>query len=104
MRAIYTMLFTAAALCACDLEKSQSVNIAVHPSIKVCSIDETPMACEKLGVYLRDTMKVAASRDITVSYAGTETVQKGDTSVEQIAALIKATGYKNVRAVRYEMK
>jgi hypothetical protein len=44
------------------------------------------------------------SRDITVSYAGTETVEKGDTSIEQIADVIKATGFKNVRAVRYEMK
>jgi hypothetical protein len=104
MRANFLLLLAAVALSACDTEKHQPVNIAVHPSIKVCSIDETPMACEKLGAYLRDTMKVAANREITVSYAGTESVEKGDTSVEQIAELIKATGYKNVRAVRYDMK
>jgi len=104
MRIVYSFIAAGALLSACNAEQYETINIAVHPSIKVCSIKETPMACEKLGVYLRDTMKVGVNRDITVSYAGTETVAKGDTSVEQIAELVKSTGYKQVRAVRYEMK
>jgi hypothetical protein len=91
-------------LAACNAEQYEPINIAVYPSVKVCAIEEQPLDCAKTAVYLRDTLKASAGREITVSYAGTETVEKGDTSVEQIAELIKAAGYKNVRAVRYEMK
>jgi hypothetical protein len=103
MYALLAILLTLA-LAACNVEQYEPINIAVYPSTKRCAIKDVPMACETLGPYLRDTLKASVSRDITVSYAGTETVEKGDTSIEQIADVIKATGYKNVRAVRYEMK
>jgi hypothetical protein len=88
----------------CNVEQYEPINVAVYPSMKICSIKETPVDCAKVGPYIRDVLKAAANRDVTVSYAGTETVEKGDTSVEQIGERIKATGYKNVRVIRYEMK
>ncbi len=104
MRATSIIALAVTLLSACNLEQHEAINIAVYPSMKICMIKDTPLDCAKLGVYLRDTLKAKAGRDITVSYAGTETVEKGDTSIEQIAALIKASGYTNVRAIRYEMK
>ena len=93
-----------ATIAACQVEQYEPINIAVYPSVKRCMIKETVMECEKLPGYLRDLLKAGADREITVSYAGSETVEKGDTSVDQIADLIKASGYKNVRAIRYDMK
>jgi len=104
MRAIFWACAGLATLAACDTSQYEPINIAVYPSVKRCAIKETPLDCQKLAAYLRDTLKARAGRDITVSYAGTETVEKGDTSVDQIADLLKAAGYTNVRAVRYEMK
>ena len=104
MRTLFIALASLAILTACDVSKFEPINIAVHPSLKICTIKETPMPCEKLGDYLRDTMKAPATREVTVSYAGTESVAKDDTSVEQIADLLKNVGYKNVRAIRYDMK
>lgn len=98
-----TALFSTV-LTGCNVEQYEPINVAVYPSLKICSIKETPVDCAKVGPYIRDVMKAAANRDVTVSYAGSETVEKGDTSIEQIGDLIKATGYKNVRVVRYEMK
>jgi hypothetical protein len=103
MRAIFSVLIIVT-LAGCNAEQYQSLNIAVYPSVKRCMIAEKLMQCEQLPAYLRDTLKIAANRDITISYAGTETVEKGDTSIEQIGELIKAAGYQKVRAVRYEMK
>jgi hypothetical protein len=107
MRASKTFLavaFAAAVLSGCNVDQYEPINVAVYPSLKVCSIKETPVDCAKVGPYIRDVMKAPANRDVTVSYAGSETVEKGDTSVDQIGDLIKATGYKNVRVVRYDMK
>ncbi|HYM35179.1 MAG TPA: hypothetical protein VET48_07245 [Steroidobacteraceae bacterium] len=67
-------------------------------------IKDKALDCGKVGAYLRDVLKAKANREISVSYAGTESAPKGDTSLEQIVDLIKATGYTNARAVRYDMK
>ncbi len=104
MRAISIVIVAAVALTACDAEQFRPINIAVYPSHKMCAIKDTPIACEKLTVYLHDVLKASKTREITVSYAGTETVEKGDTSIEQIAELIRTAGYTNVRAVRFDMK
>lgn len=99
-----TTTLAASVVAGCNVEQYEPINVAVYPSLKVCTIKEAPVDCAKVGPYIRDVLKAPANRDVTVSYAGTETVEKGDTSIDQIGALIKSTGYKNVRIIRYEMK
>src|SRR5689334_808368 len=103
MRPVAILVFFAV-FAACNTEKDESINIAVYPSTKACTIKDKPIDCGTLGAYIRDEMKATAGRLITVSYAGTATASKDDTSLEQIAALIKETGYSNVRVIRYDMK
>ena len=95
--------FAAAALSACNTERYEPINIAVYPSTMSCAIKDQGLDCTKLPEYLRDTLKATVNREITVSYAGSETVAREDKSVERIADLIRKIGYTNVRVIRFDL-
>ena len=97
-------ILSTATLAACNAEQYEPIFVAVYPSTKACTIKDVPVHCDTIGQYLRDKLKVGASREIVVSFAGSETIAKDDTSIDQIAELIKKSGYKNARAARYDMK
>ena len=103
MRSIFIASF-AVLLAACNVEQYEPIAVAVYPSTKTCTIKDKPLDCGKMADYVRDTLKAKADREISVSYAGSEAVPKDDTSLEQIAALIKTAGYVNVRVIRFDMK
>jgi hypothetical protein len=94
---------------ACKPLPSSTVIVVVHPAQGRCGIwsedkeQEQPVDCRQLGSYLRDTLKVSADRDISVSLTGAEDVPKEDTSIDIIAAQIRTAGYKKVRTARFAM-
>jgi hypothetical protein len=104
MRTLVIAALTGWLLAACNTEQYETIYVAVYPSTKSCAIKDKPLDCGKIGEYLRDALKATANREIAISYVGTETAPQGDTSLEQIADLIKKVGYRNVRVVRYDMK
>ncbi len=96
-----TLAFVMMTLAACNLEHDTPVSVVVYPTIKRCAIKEQPVDCGQLGIYLRDTLKIDANRRVDVSVAGTDPISKDDKSIDRIADLIRAAGYKDVRALRF---
>ena len=88
---------------ACNVERYEPINVAVYPSTQSCAIKEQSMDCKQLANYLRDTLKAANDRDITVSFAGSENVSKDDKSIDRVAELIREAGYTNVKAYRFDL-
>lgn len=89
----------------CDMSKYEPVTIAVYPSTHSCSINDTKLDCEKVGDYLRDTMKVNLKRHIDVSYTGADPpASKDDPMVDQVANTVRAAGYTDVNAARFDLR
>lgn len=88
---------------ACDTEQYQPIHIAVYPSTTSCTIKEHSLQCSQLGVYLRETLKVDSTHEITVSFGGSEKVARDDKSIDRIAEVIRKAGYTNVKTVRFDM-
>lgn len=92
-------------LTGCDMSKYEPVTVAVYPSTHSCSINDKKLDCEKIGDYLRDTMKVDVSRHIDVSYTGADPPPtKEDRMVDQVANTVRAAGYKDVNAARFDLR
>jgi len=92
-------------LAACDVSKFEPVTIAVYPSTHKCSIKNESLDCEKVGDYLRDTMKVSFDHHIDVSYTGADPpASKDDPMVDQVANTVRAAGYKDVNAARFDLR
>ena len=102
-RALWFCFAVVAGNSACNTEQYQPINIAVYPSTMSCAIKEQPLDCTKLPEYLRDTLKAAPNREITVSYAGTEMPKPEDKSVDRIGELIRKAGYTDVKVVRFDL-
>jgi hypothetical protein len=93
------------ALTGCDMSKFEPVTIAVYPSTHSCSINDTKLDCEKVGDYLRDTIKVSLDHHVDVSYTGSDPPSsKDDPMVDQVANLVRAAGYKDVNAARFDLR
>ena len=91
-------------LAACDMSRFEPVTVAVYPSTHSCSVNETKLDCEKVGDYLRDTMKISLDHHIDVSYTGTDPpASKDDPMVDQIANTVRAAGFKDVNAARFDL-
>lgn len=88
-------------LAACNAEQEAAITVVVYPTVKRCAIKEQPVECAQLGAYLHDTLKIDVNRRVYVSVAGTDPISKEDTSIDRIAALIRVSGYKDVRALRF---
>jgi hypothetical protein len=99
----FIFLIGSLALAACNTEQYEPIHIAVYVSTKSCAIKEVPLACEQLPQYLKETLKVKPDREITVSVAGTEDVSKEDKTIDRIAELIRAAGFTDVKAVRFQI-
>jgi len=92
-------------LAACDMSKFEPVTVAVYPSTHSCSINDTKLDCEKVGGYLHDTMKVSPDHHIDVSYTGADPpASKDDPMVDQVANTVRAAGYKDVNAARFDLR
>ncbi len=92
-------------LAGCDMSKYEPVTVAVYPSTHSCSIEDKKLDCEQVGSYLHDTMKVDVSRHIDVSYTGSDPpASKDDPMVDQVANIVRAAGYKDVNAARFDLQ
>jgi hypothetical protein len=92
-------------LAACDMSRFEPVTVAVYPSTHSCSINDTKLDCEKVGDYLRDTMKVSLDHHVDVSYTGADPpASKDDPMVDQVANTVRAAGYKDVNAARFDIR
>ena len=91
-------------LSGCDVSKFEPVTVAVYPSTQKCSIQEQPVDCEQVGTYLRDTLKISLEREIDVSYTGADQPNKNDVMVDQVANVVRAAGFKNVLAARFDIR
>ncbi len=104
-----TRIFCALALLscvitACDIDTNEPITVALYPSTQKCAIKEQSVDCEQVGSYLRDTMKVDLKREIDVSYTGTDAPPKDYPMVDQVANTVRAAGFTNVRAARFDLK
>ncbi len=84
------------------MSKYEPVTVAVYPSTHKCTIDDQPIVCDQIGEYLRDTLKINTSRQIDVSYTGADPGHKGDTMLDQVADNVRAAGFKQVNAARFD--
>jgi hypothetical protein len=95
----------AIAVTACGINQEMPISVVVYPAVKRCTVvqqeKEQEVECMQLGVYLRDTVKVNAERQINVSFSGSDSVPKEDPSIDRVAELIRASGFKDVRAYRF---
>jgi 5-deoxy-D-glucuronate isomerase len=98
-----TLLIGTLFLSACNTEQYEPIHIAVYVSTKSCSIKEVPLDCQQLPQYLKETLKVKPDREITVSVTGTEDVSKEDQTIDRIAEYIRANGFTDVKAVRFQL-
>jgi len=90
-------------LVACDMSKFEPITVAVYPSTHKCGILEKQLDCEKVGEYLRETMKVKPDHHIDVSYTGSDQPSKDDPMVDQVANTVRAAGFKDVNAARFDL-
>ncbi len=90
-------------LAACDMSKYEPITIAVYPTTHKCAIEGKDLDCEKIGEYLRDTMKVKPDHHIDVSYTGSDQPSKDDPMVDQVANTVRAAGFKDVNAARFDL-
>jgi hypothetical protein len=107
MRTFYKATFFAFAvtnLAACNLEDQGMVTVAVYPTTKRCTIKEIEVDCAQVGEYLRDTLKIAPERQIAVSFTGMDPGSEDDKSIDRIADVVRAAGFKDVRTPRIDMK
>ena len=91
-------------LCGCNVDKFEPITIALYPSTQKCTINEQLVDCEQVGTYLRDTMKTDIKREIDVSYTGADAPPKDYPMVDQVANTVRAAGFTNVRAARFDLK
>jgi hypothetical protein len=99
----YLLITCALWLSACNTEQYEPIYVAVYVGTKSCAIKDVPLDCKQLPEYLRDTLKVKPDREITVSTTGTEEVSKEDQTIDRIAEYIRANGFSNVKAVRFQL-
>lgn len=96
-----------AMLAACDVNMNQEApfTVVVYPVAKRCTVkpteQEVEVDCMQVGVYLRDTLKINPARQVDVSLSGSDNVPKEDQSVDKVAELIRAAGFKDVRTWRF---
>jgi hypothetical protein len=95
----------ALAVTGCGVNQEKALSVVVYPSVKRCTVvqqeKEQAVECTQLGVYLRDTLKISAGRRINVSFSGSDSVPKEDSSIDRVAELIRASGFTDVRAYRF---
>ena len=100
-------VLTVALLAACNVNQETPVTVVVYPSQQRCTVkqgeQETPVDCAQLGTHLRDALKISLARQIDVSFSGSEDVSKDDKSIDRIAEVIRAAGFKDVQTWRFGM-
>jgi hypothetical protein len=109
MRVLLSILIAlcVTSLVACDVNMNQEMHftVVVYPIDKRCTVkpteQEVEVDCMQLGVYLRDTLKINPARQIDVSLSGSTDVPKEDQSIDKVAELIRAAGFKDVRTWRF---
>jgi len=98
-------LAAAISIASCGVNQEAPLSVVVYPNVKRCTVvqheKEQEVECMQLGVYLRDTLKINAARQINVSFSGSDTVPKEDPSIDRVAELIRQSGFKDVRAYRF---
>jgi hypothetical protein len=102
-----TVLFVISLLVAvsgCGSPQNDTVIVAVYPSRQQCGVEKEMMTCGEIAAYLRDTAKINPERRVVVSAVGADPLPKNDTSLNKIAATIRALGYTDVRTANFDMK
>ena len=96
MKRIVAAVIAATALTACDTEKYQPITVAVYPNLAQCVIKEHTVPCAEAGIHLRDRLSITSHRQIDVSmYRMDKSHNPKD--IEQVAAFVRAAGFKDVR-------
>jgi hypothetical protein len=101
------LVLLATIVAACNVNQELPLNVVVYPSQQRCTVKqgekEDAVDCAQLGVQLRDVLKISLERQIDVSLTGSENVSKDDKSIDRIAEVIRAAGFKDVRTYRFGM-
>jgi hypothetical protein len=109
MKYILSLIVIAVAslVTGCGVNQEVPLTVVVYPITKRCTVKpavqdpEQQVDCMQLGTYLRDILKINATRQINVSLSGSDNVPKEDPSIDRVAELIRAAGFKDVRAYRF---
>ena len=104
MKAIRFIVCCAVLLAGCDTSQYESVVVAVYPSRQQCGIDKEMRKCGEMAAYLRDTLKIKATRRVVVSAVSADPLPKNDHSLDKIAETLKTAGYTNVRTANFDVK
>lgn len=97
-------MFIGLTLCAsvgCEVAEQESITVAVYPTAQGCVVKEQPVDCRRVGVYLRDTLKIKFDRQVMVSFTGSDPGSKDAPLLDRIAAEVRAVGFKDVRTARF---
>lgn len=98
------VLLSLCTLVGCNVAEKDEVIVAVYPTTKRCAIREQPVDCAQAGVYLRDTLKIKPEREVVASFTGSDPGSKDDPILDNVAADIRASGFKNVRTARFDLQ
>jgi hypothetical protein len=96
MKKVIAAVITLTALTACDTEKYQPITVAVYPNLSRCMIKEHALPCAEAGIHLRDRLTIAPDRQIDVSMFQMDK-SHNPKDIEQVAAFVRAAGFKDVR-------
>jgi hypothetical protein len=103
MTRVIATLIALTALTACDTEKYQPITVAVYPNLSQCVIKEHPLPCTEAGTHLRDKLSIPPDRQIDVSmYRMDKSHNPKD--IEQVAAFVRAAGFKDVRVWHFSFE
>jgi hypothetical protein len=103
----FIVIAVASLVTGCGVNQEVPLTVVVYPIAKRCAVKpatqdpEQRVECMQLGTYLRDTLRINAARQINVSLSGSDNVPKEDPSIDHVAELIRAAGFKDVRAYRF---
>jgi len=96
-----TMALLLCSLTACKIDEQEAVTVVVYRSTQQCTVKEKPVDCAQVGTYLRDTLKLKPERQIAVSFTGSDPGSKEDPILDTVASIVRAAGFKDVRAIRF---
>ena len=109
MKNLRSVIIAAAAFVAtaCGVNQESPVTVVVYPISQRCAVKiqdkGEEVECIQLGTHLRDTLKIGANRQIDVSLTGADPTSKDDKTIDRVAELIRASGFKDVRVWRFGM-
>lgn len=99
---LLTLVLFLCTLTGCKVEEQEAITVAVYPTTQQCAIKEQAVDCAQVGAYLRDALKIKPERQVVISFTGSDSGSKEDPILNDIAAEVRAAGFKDVRTARFD--